>query len=84
MRGGGGQLDKEWDNAGQGCSLLADWAELTHVVHGMQGFHLDVIGVAPLEVHRQNLDGASILLDRAEDCLEVHGRVLLESILPMN
>ena len=75
MGRGGGQLDQEGDNAGQGCSLLAVFAELTHVVHGMQGFHLHLIGVAPLEVQWQDLDGAGILLDRAEDCL-VHGRIL--------
>lgn len=81
MRGGGSQLDQQWDNAGQGGSFLADWAELTHVVHGMQGFHLDLIGVASLEVHRQDLDGAGILLDQAENCL-VHGRILLKVFWP--
>ena len=67
MSGGAGQLDQERDNAGQGCSFLAGWAELTHVVHGMQSLHLDVSGVAALKVNRQNLDGASILLDRADN-----------------
>ena len=72
MRGGGGQLDKQRDNAGQSCSFLAGGAELTHVVHGMESFHLDIGGVAALEVDRQDLNGARILLNMQNTVEELY------------